>query len=228
LYRHNPLGFPTSQTQGNPADDATIAADKRALLPGEAPSFANVTSFDKGINGIMVDIAGLRPGAVVTPSDFGFGDAPDASVNVRPGAGTDGSDRVTLLWADEDPSLGNPDAVANGWLTVTVRAANLGLARPDVFSFGNLVGETGDGTGAAGWRVSALDLSAIKRALNTDAPITSPADFNRDGRVNALDLAIVKRNLNHSLPLIPPLTAAPAASDAQRRAAEEVLFSSPV
>src|SRR5207237_1576104 len=109
----------------------------------------------------------------------------------------------TFLWNDSDYAFGGPVAPSNRWVTVTSKAANLGLARDDVFSFGNLVGETGDGTGAAGWRVSALDLSAVRRALNTDAPITSSADFNRDGRVNALDLAIVKRNLNHALPLMP-------------------------
>ena len=47
----------------------------------------------------------------------------------------------------------------------TVKAnANTGLAAPDVFSFGNLIGETGDGSGSSGWRVSALDLGAVKRA----------------------------------------------------------------
>ena len=42
----------------------------------------------------------------------------------------------------------------------------------------------------------------MKRELNTDATITSRADFNRDGRVNALDLAIVKSNLNRALPAV--------------------------
>jgi hypothetical protein len=100
-------------------------------------------------------------------------------------------------------------AVANGWLRVTVKAnARTGLAAPDVFSFGNLIGETGDGTGAAGWWVTALDLAAVKRALNTTAPLTSPRDFNRDGRTNALDLSTVRRVLNHAL--LPPPVPSPA------------------
>ena len=68
-----------------------------------------------------------------------------------------------------------------------------------------LAGETGDGTTM---RVSALDLSAVKRAINTNSDITGRFDFNRDGRVNALDLAAVRGNLNHTLGAI---TASPAA-----------------
>jgi len=47
--------------------------------------------------------------------------------------------------------------------------------------------------------VNALDLGAVKRALNTTADLASPLDFNRDGRVNALDLGTVKAHLNRSL-----------------------------
>src|SRR5207253_1704481 len=52
-------------------DDSAIASDKRALLPGETASFANYTSYWRGINGIMVDIANLPTGAL-SAADFGF------------------------------------------------------------------------------------------------------------------------------------------------------------
>jgi hypothetical protein len=78
----------------------------------------------------------------------------------------------------------------------------------DVFSFGNLVGDTGDSL--TNLRVNALDLGALKRALNTNATLASTVDLNRDGRINALDLAIVKRNLNKTFPLLSaPAPAAP-------------------
>ncbi len=94
--------------------------------------------------------------------------------------------------------------MANGWLRVTVKAnTNTGFARPDVFSFGNLIGETGDGTGATGWRVGALDLTTVKRAINSPTSLASATDFNRDGRTNALDLSIVRRAVNQALPLPP-------------------------
>ena len=197
-------------------DDAAIAPDKRALLPGEAVSFANVTSYTRGINGVMVDI--LNPpdnGAEVTRASFAFragagGDpaawaAVDSPVGfiVRPNAGVNGSDRVVFAWP--------ANTIRNKWLRVTVLAdAATGLAAPDVFYFGNLAGETGDAAGST-FRVTALDLAAVKRAFSTTAAMDSPLDLNRDGRINALDLAAVRQSLNQSLP--PPVTAAAAPPD---------------
>ena len=106
-----------------------------------------------------------------------------------------------------------PDgAIQNRWLRVTLKAGErIGLTADDVFYFGHLAGETGDAAGALGWRVSALDLAAVRRALNTTSTLTSATDFNRDGRTNALDLAAVRRGLNQSLAPPPP---APAAENA--------------
>jgi len=41
----------------NAADDEAIATNKQALLPGQTATFANYTSYSKGINGVMVDVA---------------------------------------------------------------------------------------------------------------------------------------------------------------------------
>jgi len=60
-----------------------------------------------------------------------------------------------------------------------------------VFTFGNRVGETGDR--ADDWTVTAADYLRTRAALGTaSVSVTSPFDFNRDGRVNARDLAIVR------------------------------------
>jgi hypothetical protein len=66
-------------------------------------------------------------------------------------------------------------------------------------------------------RVSALDLAAVKRAMNSDSIVTGRFDFNRDGHVNALDLSSVRANLNRTLggiappaPAIAPAALAPA------------------
>ena len=120
-------------------------------------------------------------------------------INVYPGRGPGGSTQITIIWAD--------NAIENEWLQVTLLAnEHTHLAADDVFSFGNLVGETGDPAG--GLRVSALDMAAVKRTLGAAATVTSPTDFNRDGLINALDLATVKRNLGRSLATTP---ASPAA-----------------
>jgi hypothetical protein len=227
FYNHS--SFDENDVAANAADDDAIATDKNALLAGQdrLPGFDNVTSFSKGINGVMIDVAGLAPDQPLGAADFDFRSGPSLSalssgpsvvqVSVRRGAGADGSDRVTVTWPDYIPGVLSivPQAVANGWLQVTVKAnEHTGLAGPDVFSYGNLIGEAGDGGGAAGWRVSALDVAAVKRALNTPTTVATPTDFNRDGRVNALDVALVKANLTRSLSATPaalavPLPAAP-------------------
>jgi hypothetical protein len=123
-------------------------------------------------------------------------------VSARQRAGASGTDRVTLILPD--------GSVRDTWLKVTVLATErTGLPAPTTFYFGNLVGDAnGD------LRVNALDLSAVKRALNTASDLTGPFDFNRDGRVNALDLAAVRGNLNHTLrafTAVPTVPVPPAA-----------------
>ena len=133
------------------------------------------------------------------PQPYGFG--------ARGGDGRDGSDRIVLYWAD--------GAIKNTWVQVTLPALpQTQFNTPDVFYFANLVGETGD-PGASFTRVNALDLAAVKRALNTNSVITFRNDFNRDGRVNALDMAAVRGNLGNSLPGITPPPAAMAVLSAR-------------
>ena len=212
---------------GDPgADDRAIAPDKRGLLPGEAAGPANVSGYVRGINGVMIDFAGpvapnlgrddfeFRAGAAGDPS--GWAPAPPpSSVVVRPAAAAGQPTRVVLTWSDW--------VITNRWLRVTVKAnERTRLAGPDVSFFGHLAGETGDAAasgggaapGAIGFRVSAIDLAAVKRALGRPATVGSPTDVNRDGRTDAVDLALVRRGLNQGLaiPAAPsgPLAPAPA------------------
>lgn len=202
---------------GDPAadarDDAAVAPDKTALLPGELAGVDHVSSYTRGINGLMVDVAGLPPGAMPAAGDFVLevGDgasvwrtlAAAPAVSLRRGAGASGTDRLTL-------SLPH-NAVRNAWLRVTVKAtASTGLAQPDVFYFGSLVGETGDVRSPQ--RVSAFDLLAVRRNFSPageTADISNPYDVNRDGRVNALDVAGVRLNLRRGLGTIDAAPAIP-------------------
>ena len=184
-------------------DDAAVAADKAPLLPGEVPTFANLTSFVRGINGIMIDVAGLPAGSAFSAADFVFrtGNSNDLSswtllasapaVSVRRGAGAEGADRVSLAWAG--------GAARNAWLEVTVLAnERTGLSSPDVFYFGNLVGEAGNNT--TGAAVTAADVVAARpRGAARGAAITDRRDFNRDGRVNVLDTAVARGNVGRQL-----------------------------
>src|SRR5439155_1671010 len=140
---YNNSAFDGRDVAANAADDKAIDTRKRALLPGRRATFENVTGYSSGINGIMIDLAGLSAGAAgaITAADFDFkvgaGGNPGSwtaaprpsAVLVRPGAGLGGAARVSITWPDR--------AVRNEWLQVTVKAdSHTGLTRPDVFYFG--------------------------------------------------------------------------------------------
>jgi hypothetical protein len=147
----------------------------------------------------------FKVGTSADPSTWGNGPQP-TSVTIRRGAGAGGSDRITLTFAD--------GAILNKWLQVTVRAnANTGLSKPDVFYFGNLVGETGDSATAAA--VTALDQTGVRKNVNAlSAPVTSRYDFDRDGRVTLGDMLIARRNQYRPALRLITAPAAPAAGAA--------------
>ncbi len=200
---YNDSFFDGDDPTANAGDDAAIAPDKQALLPGQTATLANYTNYDKGINGIIVDLA--APAGTPGLEDFlftvgndrkpdGWDDAPQpTSVTVRPGDGIDGSDRVTITWAD--------NAIGKQWLQVTVKAnENTGLAQPDVFYFGNAVGESGNSTTEA--KVNAFDILAAREHLGDffdPVPIDFLVDYNRDALVNATDMLIAWDNPTHFL-----------------------------
>jgi hypothetical protein len=136
------------------------------------------------------------------------------SVTVRRGEGAGGSDRVTLTWPDRGNRDSRSQAIFNGWLEVTVKATpGTGLAQPDVFFFGNLVGETGDPRAREpeSLQVTAVDLAATRRAISpAPAPTASRFDHNRDGVISALDVDVVRSNLGTSLSYVPPRFASTA------------------
>jgi hypothetical protein len=157
------------------------------LLPGEVATSANFTNYDKGINGIMVDIEGLTNPTAVGDGDFsefefkvGNDNHPPAwptaaepgDVDVRDLGG--GVDRVSFFWAANAIPTRN-------WLQVTMKAGDAtGLAEDDVFYFGNAVGDA-NLDGATLYE----DIFAIYGGVDLDAavPITEPLDIDRDGQI---------------------------------------------
>jgi hypothetical protein len=189
-----------------PADDQAIDLGKTALLPGQRATLSNITSYTRGINGVMIDVARLPAGRTLSLADFSFkagrtgdpstwADAPAPAVlSVRRGGGMTGPDRVALVWAD--------GALRNTWLQVTLRAtAASGLAAPDVFYFGNLVGATG-ASSSARQAVGAVDYAAARRAVRRGNFLSNPHDHNRDGLINALDVAAVRANIGRWIALL--------------------------
>jgi hypothetical protein len=201
---YNRSGFDGNDPGANAADDAAIATDKQALLPGDAATAVHRLAYSRGLNGIMIDIARPRVPGALSVADFEFAQGNDSepdswspaepplSVTVRPGAGVCGSTRVTLIWADFQKGASVPhQAVGQGWLEVTLKAnERTGLLRDDTFYFGNAVGESNDPDEI----VSAQDALLVLNNLKTSTGIDNPLDFNRDRIVSAQDALIV---LNH-------------------------------
>ncbi len=196
-------------------DDAdAIAIDKTALLPGVPATPANYISYDKSINGIMVDIS--RPGnaATIAADDFVFrmgntanpaawSPAPaPASVTVSAGKGIGGSDRITLIWATK--------AIPNTrWLQVTVLVnADTGLTTSDVHYWGVAIGESKTPLSMR-FLVDSKDQTDARNNRSKIAPVDFPYDYNRDGQVNPSDENVAKSNptnsLNGLLLITPPM-----------------------
>jgi len=199
---YNRSAWDGNDPTANAEDDDAIALDKAALLPGTTAAFANYTSYSRGLNGVMIDVT---VNGALGANDFAFkvgnsdtlvnwSTAPTpSSISVRYGAGSGGSDRVTLIWAD--------NAIQKQWLQVTVKATvNTGLAADDVFYFGNAIGETGNSHTDA--QVNSTDVNGARAnpqfSINP-ASITNVYDFNRDKLVNSTDVNVARIHTTFSV-----------------------------
>ncbi|MEE8452274.1 MAG: hypothetical protein V3R99_10180, partial [Thermoguttaceae bacterium] len=180
--------------------------------------FVNYTSYPRGINGLMLDLLDAADGDGLTAADFsvavgndnapsGWTTAPEPlPITIRRGAGTDGADRVTFRWEDNE--------IENRWLQVTVLATPAtGLLAPDVFYFGNAIGEAGDNPINA--IVNATDEITARNFRHgplTPAAIDDRYDYNRDKQVNGNDQVIARSNQTNPLTMLrliaPPATKA--------------------
>ncbi|MGD9720609.1 MAG: hypothetical protein AB7O59_16600 [Pirellulales bacterium] len=206
-----------------PADDGAIAPDKSAYLPGDGlATFANVSSYSRGINGIMID---LSPGAAfhagINFSDFvfkvGSNNSPDSwapapshtAVSVRAGAGTSGSDRVVITWAN--------GTIKNTWLEVRVKANDrTGLEVPDVFYFGNLMGDTGAPNEHFFTTNVGHDVARIAAGVGIASGVTDVRDIDRSNTITvAEDRATALANIGilNRLNIGGALVALPAADE---------------
>jgi hypothetical protein len=223
------------RTEGGASTPQAVATDKRALLPGESASFANVSNFASGLTGVVIEIRSahgvsaavapsdfeIRTGAVGDPAAWAPGPVP-VTATVAKGAGALGTDRVVLSWAE--------GAIRNTWLQVTAKAnARTGLDRPDVFYFGSLVGETGNGRNDP--RVDAFDVALTRANVgNVQPAAVNRFDFDRNGRIDVVDVLIARSNAQRRLRLLvaptsvatgspEPVQAVPVPSSPARRSA---------
>ncbi len=179
-----------------------FASDKTALLPGQTATFANYTSFDLGINEIVIDIHGpvgkleaddfiFRVGNSNTPSAWNLAPAP-LFIAIDQGD-SPGTSRVSIFWDD--------GSIINQWLQVTMLSnPNTGLMFDDVFYFGNAIGDSGDSTTDA--KVNATDEIAARAHCTSpldETAISNPYDYNRDGVVDVTDQQIARAHVTNFL-----------------------------
>ncbi len=220
---YNNSGLDGFDPAANVGDDAAIDATKQPMLAGQAVSAANLTSYARGLNGLMFDIADLG-GRGVTAGDFTvrlctdgatWATGPGPAVSVRPGAGDGGSDRVTLTWPD--------GAISDVWLEVTANTS-LGLAEPQTFRVGNLRGDVnGDAV------VDDRDLSILLGHWGDSGAAAADGDATGDGRVDDADLSVLLGHWGDSLVDLAALAAPPdvAAAPAEVLAAPAPLAQAP-
>ncbi|MDZ4849893.1 MAG: hypothetical protein SGI77_11390 [Pirellulaceae bacterium] len=199
----------TSSVFGNGTGNPTNAIDssKVALLPGQVASFANYSNYVRGLNGLIVDVAGLT--GTPTAADFQFavwngtnvgGFTPltaTPTITVIAAGGSSGSSRVKIEFAD--------NAIQNMWLRTTVLAnANTGLAANDVFYFGHAMGDVNVGNLGTPIIISSdsTDATAVRQNLSlgaNSANVTNIYDVNKDGSVTLIDYALVQQNANRRI-----------------------------
>lgn len=182
------------------ADWAAIAPDKHALLPGSGTAtLANYTTYAKGLNGIIIDachmtrvpvleqdiwlamdnVLGVAPTDWVTP-------APAPTMQLFPGEGVKGSDRLVITWANNEiPNC--------KWVLVWLFAGDgsLGIPLDDAFVFGNAIGDV-NGDGYA----SSQDFDSVMQnpTIPNGAAIDNIRDMNRDKRVSSGDTDVIRLN----------------------------------
>jgi lipopolysaccharide export system protein LptA len=173
-----------------------VASDKTALRPSQAATFANYTSYSKGINGVVIEVDNIQYQPLLSEFEFRTGNTTTPNswtlMTVAPTMTVEslgvGKVRIYFTWPDS--------TITKQWLQVLVKAKGpMGLPLDDVFYFGNAIGETGNQ--ATNTFVDGTDFTYTRdnrhNFLNR-ATITDPADFNRDSLVDVSDLGFTRDN----------------------------------
>ncbi len=212
----NRLFYNNSKYDGNnvaigTADDAAIASDKTGYTGTGTATFANVSAFNKGITGIMVDLQNgignhsainLTSGDItfkVSPASFvtttynqlsTWSAAPSPSaISVRMGAGQGGSDRLEITFAT--------GAIKNEWIEVDVHTGgNMGLSAADVFYFGSVIGDSGAADTALLAKTDGNDYNVpFNNIVGLTTPVWNLADYTKDGKVDGNDATTAISNV---------------------------------
>lgn len=203
----------SSYDNGDDHPVTAIAPDKYPFFDGETGMFENITSYEKGLNGIVIDIRNQVCGnGDATPEDFVFKTGDDNTpgdwqpvttapiVRTEQGGGVDGTDRIWLFWDDH--------VIEDTWLQVQMPGVETESGKDATFYFGNLVGETGNGPQNPNVvDVGVFDLLKFRNDYGSKVPadIESVSDFDRSGGLlNVFDLLLFRKSYLNSIPRITP------------------------
>ncbi len=193
---------------------AALDTSKSLLQAGTSPvaaSFANVTNYSRGINGVVMDVLGLSA-TTLTASDFTFKMSPQGaynesanppsswsnaptptSITVTSGTPTAGTSRVRIEWPDNQ--------IQDRWLQIRVLPnANTGLQSAATYYLGNLRGEI-DGTQIGGLLLlQNADLTAALPVGGVGS-VSNIRDVDKNGFILNSDFVIIRSGINAGLSL---------------------------
>ncbi len=208
-------------------DNTAIATDKTALNPGQAATTANYISFNKSLNGLMIDVTpgpccNPLPAGPLSASNFDFKIANSQvlgtyvaapapiSIDVTPGGGAAGSDRIKIIWSD--------NAIPNTrWLRVVVKSnasgGSIDLDTDNIFYYGIAIGEslTPSATRAIVNSTDEIDarnhphnsLSRVPVATNSTYAVANAPDakydYDKNSTVSSTDEIIARNNPANSI-----------------------------
>jgi len=180
----------------------------RAGSTSQVTTSTNVTSYSRGINGVLLEVAGLEAGSLTT-SDFIFRVAPPGafgavtpstwpiapdpeSIEILPRS-NDMPARVKIGWKD--------NAIENTWLQIIVLAnSNTQLAERATYYVGHVLGDV-DFSGPS-YRITTIDVSLVQSAVaNQLVGASEVRDVDKDRRVTTMDLALVRSLVSNSVRL---------------------------
>jgi ELWxxDGT repeat protein len=197
----------SSFSQGGSNINAALDPGKVIVRSGatsQTLNYTNLVNTTRGINGIVLDVAGLVASNLTT-SDFIFRVSPTGLFNeaanppsgwaaaplpstpiVTPGNETTPA-RVRLEWAD--------NSIANRWLQIQVLAnGNTGLSATQVFYFGHLQGEVNGQVIGGAFFVTTQDQSAVL-PLGI-ATVGVARDLDKNGFITTQDLTAVRTSIS--------------------------------
>ena len=178
--------------------DSHYLLDYGALQPANSLLDHPIVNSSQGITQLAIDMSGLTTPLSLSASDFSFhvGNSSDPTswsvltatpvINVAMGAGVAGSDRVTFDFS----------GITDNWIEVTtLPTVNSGLASPDYFYAGSMVGDV-NGDAAVSPIDSLMIINSLNALGNHPATANDPMDINRDGLISPIDSLIIINKLN--------------------------------